>query len=98
MHSDHFYSASSTQKRSQHSTDTVPKFHAEAPQATVSEGLDQGSYVAERAGVEPTTLRLKATDSTNVSPRPTILYMYMLLLQLRPLSRLLFQIFNIVTV
>jgi len=26
--------------------DTVSKFHAEAPQATASEGLAQGSYVA----------------------------------------------------
>jgi len=38
-------------------TDTVPEFHAEAPQATVSEGLVQGPYMAARAGVEPTTLR-----------------------------------------
>src|SRR6218665_2252103 len=47
------------QKRSRHGTDTVPEFHAEAPQATVSEGLAQGPYVAARAGVEPTTLRLR---------------------------------------
>jgi len=31
--------------------DTVPAFHAEAPQATVSEELAQGPYVATRAGV-----------------------------------------------
>ena|SRR6218665_2499615 len=36
--------------RSQHRTDIVPEFHAEAPQATVSEGLAQGPYVAARAG------------------------------------------------
>ena len=35
-----------TQRRSRHSTDTVPEFHAEAPQAIVSQGLAQGSYVA----------------------------------------------------
>jgi len=48
-----------TQKRSRHSTDTVPEFHAEAPQATASYGLAQGPYVAARAGFEPTTLQLK---------------------------------------
>ena len=32
------------------STDTLLKFHAEAPQATASEGLAQGPYVAARAG------------------------------------------------
>jgi len=32
--------------------DTVPEFHTEAPQPTVSEGLAQGPYVAARAGVE----------------------------------------------
>ena len=44
----------------------MPEFHAEAPQATVSEGLAQGLYVAARAGVEPMTLRTKDVDSTNV--------------------------------
>src|SRR6218665_1001910 len=33
-------------------------------QATVGKGLVQGPYMAARAGVEPTTLRLKAIDST----------------------------------
>jgi len=36
-------------------------FHAEAPQATASEGLAQGLYVAAKAGFEPTT----DIDSTN---------------------------------
>jgi len=31
--------------------DTVPEFHAEAPQAIVSQGLAQGPYVAARTGV-----------------------------------------------
>src|SRR6218665_1581169 len=44
--------------------DTVSEFHAEAPQATVSEGLAQGPYVAARAGFEPTTLRSAAIDFT----------------------------------
>jgi len=30
------FKSTSTQKRSRHSADTVPEFHAEAPQATVS--------------------------------------------------------------
>src|SRR6218665_1651142 len=34
-------------------------------QATVGKGLAQGSYLADRAGVEPTTLRLRVIDSTN---------------------------------
>ena len=41
------------------------ELHAEAPQATVSEGLAQGPYVAARAGDEPLTLRTKGIDSTN---------------------------------
>ena len=40
-------------------------------QATVSKGLAHGSYVAARAGVGPTPLRLKVIDSTNAPPRPT---------------------------
>ena len=37
-------------------------------QVTVSEGLKHGPYMAARAGVEPTTLRLKVTDSTKAPP------------------------------
>jgi len=36
IHSGYFYSASTAQRRSRHSTYSVPEFHAEAPQATVS--------------------------------------------------------------
>src|SRR6218665_1080695 len=48
IHSGYFYSASLSPlyRRSRHSTDTVPEFHAEAPQATVNEELAQGRYVA----------------------------------------------------
>ena len=46
IHSGHFFKSTTTQKRSRHSTDTVPEFHTEAPQATASEGLAQGPYVA----------------------------------------------------
>ena len=47
------------------------EFHAEAPQATASERLAQGPYVAARAGFEPTTLRTKGDESTNEPPGPT---------------------------
>jgi len=47
--------------------DTVSEFHAEAPQATTSEGLVRGPYMAARAGFEPATLRTKGAESTNES-------------------------------
>ena len=59
-----------TQRRSRHNTDTLPEFHAEASQATVSEVLAQRPYVAARAGVEPMTLRTRGVDSTNAPPAP----------------------------
>src|SRR6218665_1085142 len=40
--------------------------------ATVGKKLAQGPYMAARAGVEPTTLRLKAIDSTKAPPCPTM--------------------------
>ena len=52
----------------------MSKFHAEAPQATVSEGLAQGPYKAARAEFEPKTLQLKGIDSTNEPPCPTSLF------------------------
>ena len=64
------FKSTTTQRRSRHSTDTVSEFHAEAPQATVSEGLAQGPYVAARAEVEPMSLRTKGVDSNNGPPRP----------------------------
>src|SRR6218665_204151 len=73
----YFYSASSRplllRGAPDHSTDTVSEFHAEAPQATVSEGLAQGPYVAARAGFEPATLRTKGDESTN-EPKPLAMY------------------------
>ena len=41
-------------------------------QATVGKGLAQGPYMAARAGVKPTTLRLKAVDSTKAPPCPFV--------------------------
>src|SRR6218665_1622294 len=64
--------ASATQRHSRHSTDTVPEFHAEAPQATVSKELAQDPYVAARAGGKPNTLRPKGIDSTKVPLNPTL--------------------------
>ena len=52
--------------------DTVSKFHVKAPQATASEGLAQGLYIAARAGFEPMTIRMKGNESTNEPPRPTM--------------------------
>src|SRR6218665_838321 len=46
----HYYRP--TQRRFRHYTDTVPEFHAEAPQATVSEGLAQGPCMAAIARVK----------------------------------------------
>ena len=78
IHSGYFYNlqrlfkSTITQRRSRHSTDTVSEFRVEALQATASEGLAKGSYVADRARAEPTTLLTIGVDSTNEPPRPTM--------------------------
>src|SRR6218665_1006073 len=65
----HFYSASQSVRLSEalpspdHSNYTL--------QATASEGLAQGPYVADVAEFKPKTLGLKGIDSTNAPPRPT---------------------------
>ena len=51
--------------------DTVSGFHAEGQQATASEGLAQGPYMATTEGFEPAILRTKGVESTNEQPRPT---------------------------
>ena len=57
IHSGYFYSAPSSplllRGAPDYSTDTVSEFHAEAPQATASEGLAQGPYVAAREELNP---------------------------------------------
>ena len=58
-------------RHSRHSTDTVLEFHAEALQATASEGLAQCLYVAARAGFEPATFQAKGVESTNEPPHST---------------------------
>src|SRR6218665_2171096 len=77
IHSGHFYSAPSSplllRGAPDYSTDTVSEFHAEAHRQlqVTCKGLAQDPYVAARAGVEPTTLRLKVIVSTKAPPRPT---------------------------
>jgi len=46
----------------------VSEFDAEAPQATESEGLAQGPYLAAKTGLKPTTFQTKAVESTNNAP------------------------------
>ena len=69
IHSGYFYSASSSPLLLRGAPSTARilcrEFHAKAPQATASEGLAQGPYVAARAGFEPTTLQTKGDESTN---------------------------------
>jgi len=54
----------------------VSEFHAEAPQATASERLAQGPYVAaresSREGFEPATLRTKAASQQHQPSRPSL--------------------------
>src|SRR6218665_963982 len=79
VHSGYFYSTSSSPRLLRSAPDTAwilcREFHAEAPQATASEGLVQGLYVAARVGFEPTTLFTKGDESTNEPSRPTIVRM-----------------------
>src|SRR6218665_2416238 len=74
IHSGHFYSAPSSplllRGAPDYSTDTVSEFHAEAHRQLHGKGLAQGPYMAARAGVEPTTLRLRVIASTNAPPSP----------------------------
>ena len=70
IHSGCFYSASSTPlllRGTPDTAQTVLEFHAKVPQATVSEGLAQGPYVAARAGVKPMTLQTNGIDSTSAT-------------------------------
>src|SRR6218665_3522572 len=75
IHSDHFYSAfksPTTQRRSRLQHGYCIGFSRRSAQATAGKGLAQGPYMAARAGVEPTTLRLKAIYSTKAPPCPAI--------------------------
>ena len=60
MHSYHIHSifnSTTTQRRSRHSTDTMSEFHAKSTQATASERLPQGSFVAAGASFKLMTNR-----------------------------------------
>ena len=56
----------------------MSEFRAKAPQATATDGLAQGPYVAARAGSEPATLRTKGSESINEPPLPTM-YIYVVI-------------------
>src|SRR6218665_68598 len=65
---DHFYSATTTQRRSRLQHGYCIGVSRRSARATVSEGLAQGLYMSVRAGVEPLTLRLKVINSTKAPP------------------------------
>src|SRR6218665_141083 len=75
INSGHFYSApsssSTTQRRSRLQHGYCIGVSRRSAQATANKGLAQGPYMAARAGVEPTTLRLRVIASTNAPPCPT---------------------------
>src|SRR6218665_2236955 len=68
----HFYSAPSSpllyRRRSRLQHGYCIGVSSRSAQATVGKGLAQGPYIAARVGVEPTTLPLKAIDSTKAPP------------------------------
>ena len=64
IHSGHFYSTSSSPL-------LLRGASRRSAQATAGKGLAQDPYVAARAGIEPTILRLKVIVSTKAPPRPT---------------------------
>ena len=72
----HFYSTSHSMRLSEAlpttEIDTVRVFSAEVLQATVSEGLAHGPYLAARAGFETAPLQSKGIDSTNAPPQTGI--------------------------
>src|SRR6218665_2345658 len=64
------FKSSTTQRRSRLQHGYCIELSRRSAQATVGKELAQGPYMAARAGVEPTTLRLKAIDSTKAPPCP----------------------------
>src|SRR6218665_710467 len=65
------FKSSTTQRRSQLQHGYCIGVSRRSAQATAGKGFAQGSYMAARAGVEPTTLLLRVIASTNVPPCPT---------------------------
>src|SRR6218665_667192 len=70
------FKSSTTQGRSRLQHGYCIGVSRRSAQATAGKGLAQGPYVAARAGVEPTTLRLKVIVSTKAPPRPTKATLY----------------------
>ena len=65
------FKSSTTQRRSRIQHGYCIGVSRRSAQATAEgKGLAQGTYVAVRAEVEPTTLRLKVIVSTKAPPRP----------------------------
>src|SRR6218665_3026667 len=73
------FKSSTTQRRSRIQHGYHIGVSRRSAQATAGKGLAQGSYLAARAGVEPTTLRLKVIASINAPPRPIYIYMHLCL-------------------
>jgi len=74
IHSDHFYSASSSPLVLKSVPDTARILCGVSCRSATGNcelRTSQGSYVMARAGVKPTALRLKAVDSTKAPPCPT---------------------------
>src|SRR6218665_1003217 len=76
------FKSSTTQRRSRLQHGYCMGVSRRSAQATAGKEFAQGPYVAARAGVEPTTLRLKVIVSTKVPQRPTIyIYIYIRVVQ-----------------
>src|SRR6218665_3039638 len=77
IHSGHFYSvpfkSSTTQRRSRLQHGHCIGVSRRSAQAIAGKGLAQGPYMAARAGVEPTTLRLRVIASTNAPSCPNFI-------------------------
>src|SRR6218665_876178 len=65
------FKSSATERRSRLQHGYCIGVSRRSAQATAGKGIAQGPYVTTRAGVEPTTLRLKVIDSTKAPSRPT---------------------------
>src|SRR6218665_578408 len=65
------FKSSTTQRRSRLQHGYCIGVSRRNAQATAGKGLAQGPYVTAKAGVEPTTLRLRVIASTNAPSRPT---------------------------
>ena len=66
------FKSSTTRRRSRLQHGYCIRVSRRSAQATIGKKLAQGPYVAARAGVKPTTLRLKVIDSTKVPRHPIL--------------------------